>query len=89
MKQKFRIGQKVVYYDRDKDVVAWGSVIGVKSAGIYTLAPFGSYEGFDIGEMWIAKNIKQMVKKVLGKNFIYWKVLEDYLKNHYQERKDK
>lgn len=85
MKPKFRLGQGVLYWHND--TVAWGKIITIRANGEYEIETYIGSEIIKVQEYYLAKNIFQMVHKVLGKKYIYWRVLADYLENHYNKEK--
>lgn len=85
MKTKFKLGQDVLYWHND--TVAWGKLVTISANGECEIETYIGGEIIKVPEYYLAKNIFQMVRKVLGKKYIYWRVLADYLKNHYNKEK--
>ena len=82
-KMKYKIGQSVYAYVKELDLIVYYPITDIHSDKTYTI---GSKEwGIiyeNIPEYYITKTIKQMCKKVMGKEYIYKKVLAEYLDKH-------
>ena len=79
-KPKFKLGQ-YVYFHYQQDV-RYGYIVAIHDNQNYQIK--SGEKVFGIPEYYIAKTLRKMVLRVLGKDYVFAMALKDYLKYHYQ-----
>ena len=85
MRTKFKLGQFVYAFHSEKIIHGRVQKIIAECHDImYIIIVQGSYtsQTYIVNEEHLEKSLKRLVRRVIGKNYIYARCLEDFLKNH-------